>query len=221
MEPTDAALLKSTAAGDGEAFRCFWQRHVALVTAYAIRRCADPDGVADVVAETFLAAYRMAGRYQPLTPTAVPWLLGIAERTAAAYRRAWLRWVRLGQHAATDRPRFRGEEYSAVDAAIDAARQAPEIEAALAALPARERAVLELVAYAQLSPSEVAAALDITPNAARLRLARARKRMRQRLGRSGLGSGDRDSDGFDSDVTGGQRASAEQEVTQHDPRTTQ
>jgi RNA polymerase sigma factor (sigma-70 family) len=198
METTDAALLEATAAGDAEAFACFWERRVGTVTAYAIRRCSNPDEVADVVAECFLTAYRIAGRYRPLSATAVPWLLGIVERTAAAQRRAWLRWVRIGRRATADRPRFHDDEYDAVDAAIDAARQAPEIEAALAALPARERAVLELTAYAQLSPSEAAAALDISPNAARLRLARARKRMRERLLRPGQGIDD-----LGSDLAGG------------------
>jgi len=44
-----------------------------------------------------------------------------------------------------------------------------------------DRKVLELVAYAQLSPTEAALALGISPNAARLRLARARKRLREQL----------------------------------------
>jgi RNA polymerase sigma-70 factor, ECF subfamily len=48
-------------------------------------------------------------------------------------------------------------------------------------MPAGDRKVLELVAYAQLSPSEAAVALGISPNAARLRLARARRRLRERL----------------------------------------
>jgi DNA-directed RNA polymerase specialized sigma24 family protein len=78
-------------------------------------------------------------------------------------------------------PRFTGEEYEAVEAAIDAARQAPHVQAALRAMSAGDRKVLELVAYAQLSPSEAALALGISPNAARLRLARAHKRLRERL----------------------------------------
>ncbi len=41
--------------------------------------------------------------------------------------------------------------------------------------------MLELVAYEQLSPTEAALALGISPNAARLRLARARKRLREQL----------------------------------------
>jgi DNA-directed RNA polymerase specialized sigma24 family protein len=44
-----------------------------------------------------------------------------------------------------------------------------------------DRKVLELVAYAQLSPTEAALALGISPNDARLRLARARRRLRERL----------------------------------------
>jgi RNA polymerase sigma factor (sigma-70 family) len=78
-------------------------------------------------------------------------------------------------------PRFTGEEYEAVEAAIDAARQAPHVQAALRAMPVGERRVLELVAYAQLSPTEAALALGISPNAARLGLARARKWLRERL----------------------------------------
>ena len=48
-------------------------------------------------------------------------------------------------------------------------------------MPVGDRKVLELVAYAQLSPTEAALALGISPNAARLRLARARKRLREQL----------------------------------------
>jgi RNA polymerase sigma-70 factor (ECF subfamily) len=48
-------------------------------------------------------------------------------------------------------------------------------------MPVGDRKVLELVAYAQLSPSEAAVALGISPNAARLRLARARRRLREQL----------------------------------------
>ena len=78
-------------------------------------------------------------------------------------------------------PRFTGEEYEAVEAAIDAARQTPHVRALLRAMPAGDRKVLELVAYGQLSPSEAALALGISPNAARLRLVRARKRLREQL----------------------------------------
>jgi RNA polymerase sigma factor (sigma-70 family) len=65
--------------------------------------------------------------------------------------------------------------------AIDAARQAPLLEECLATLSTSEREVLELVAYDGLTPSEVAAMLNLSPNAARLRLSRARRHLRQVL----------------------------------------
>jgi RNA polymerase sigma-70 factor (ECF subfamily) len=68
-----------------------------------------------------------------------------------------------------------------IASAIDASRQAPILEEALARLTRSERDVLELVAYDGLSPTEAAVALDITPNAARLRLSRARRAVRAHI----------------------------------------
>ena len=181
MEPTDQELLAATAAGDGEAFAVFWRRHTSVVMAFGIQRCASSEDVADLVADTFLAAFRAAGRYRAQTATAVPWLLGIATRLAWNQQRVLARWLRVSRRGVGEPPRFTGEEYEAVEAAIDAARQAPLVQAALRAMPVGDRKVLELVAYAQLSPSEAAVALGISPNAARLRLARARRRLREQL----------------------------------------
>ena len=69
----------------------------------------------------------------------------------------------LNRRAAGEPPRFTGEEYEAVEAA----RQTAHVQAAPRAMSAGHRKVLELVAYAQLSPSEAALALDISPYAAR------------------------------------------------------
>jgi RNA polymerase sigma factor (sigma-70 family) len=189
MEPTDQELLAATAAGDDEAFAVFWRRHTSTVMAFGIHRCATSEDVADLVADTFLAAFGAAGRYRAEAATAAPWLLGIAARAVSNQRRGLARWLRVSRRAAGEPPRFTGEEYEAVEAAIDAARQAPHVQAALRTIPARDRTVLELVAYAQLSPSEAAVALGISPNAARLRLARARKRLRERLQPNDPGAG--------------------------------
>jgi RNA polymerase sigma factor (sigma-70 family) len=181
MEPTDRELLAATAAGDGEAFAMFWRRHMSTVMAFGIHRCASSEDVADLVADTFLAAFKAAGRYRAETASAAPWLLGIATRLASNQHRRLARRRRVSRRVAGEPPRFTGEEYDAVEAAIDAARQAPHVQAALRAMPVGDRRVLELVAYEQLSPTEAALALGISPNAARLRLARARKWLRERL----------------------------------------
>ena len=63
------------------------------------------------------------------------------------------------------------------DTFLVALRRADALRPRIDALPRRDREVLELVAYADLEPHEAAAALGISANAARLRLARARRRL--------------------------------------------
>ncbi|HEY7468627.1 MAG TPA: RNA polymerase sigma factor [Acidimicrobiia bacterium] len=181
MDRPDAELLVASSAGSAEAYSVFFRRHVSAITRYAVRRCANPDDVADLVGECFLVALQAAHRYIPETDTALPWLFGIARRVLAKQRRKYVGDRRLEVKASNAFPGFTAAEDDAVASAIDAARQAPLLEDALARLTRSERDVLELVAYDGLSPTEAAVALDITPNAARLRLSRARRAVRAHM----------------------------------------
>ena len=78
-------------------------------------------------------------------------------------------------------PAFCPDEAEAVDKAIDAARLAPKLRAALAGLQAKDRELLLLVARDGLEPGPAGAVLGMNPNTARLRLSRARKRLRVSL----------------------------------------
>ncbi|MFC6344909.1 RNA polymerase sigma factor, partial [Nocardioides hankookensis] len=62
-------------------------------------------------------------------------------------------------------------------ARIDGQRAAREVYRSLAALPDRQRAVVELVAVDGLSLTEAAAALGISPGNARVLYHRARRRL--------------------------------------------
>ena len=181
MDRTDAELLEAASSGDAEAFSELFRRHVDAVTRYSLRRCASAEDVGDLVGDCFFVALQRAHCYVPQTPTALPWLFGIARRLVAKQRRAYASARRLEAKAANTYPAFTASEEEAVNDAIDAARQAPLLEEALAALPKSERDVLELVAYDGLTPTEAATALEITPNAARLRLSRARRSVRAHL----------------------------------------
>ena len=76
---------------------------------------------------------------------------------------------------------YADEETTAIESAIDAARAANEMQDAMQRLSAGEREVLELVAIDGMTPTEAALVLDLTPNAARLKLSRARKHMQRML----------------------------------------
>lgn len=186
VDRSDAQLLDAAADGDAQAFSVFFRRHVDAITRYALRRCATPDDVSDLVGECFLVALQAAGRYRPETDTALPWLFGISRRLVAKQRRRLASRSRLLAKTSNVFPRFTDCEDDQVASAIDAARQAPALEAALARLSTSEREVLELVAYDGLTPTEAAFALGITANAARLRLSRARRTVRESLETEGI-----------------------------------
>jgi DNA-directed RNA polymerase specialized sigma24 family protein len=86
MTPSDADLLRRV-PGDAAAVEAFYRRHVDRVRAFAARRCARPEDVADAVSGTFLAVLDAAPGYDPRRGDAVPWLLGIATNVLAGQRR--------------------------------------------------------------------------------------------------------------------------------------
>lgn len=177
----DADLLVAASQGDTQSFSIFFRRHVKPVTRYGLRRCSDPNDVADLVSDTFLIALQASGRYEPQTHTALPWLFGIARRVLARQRRRVSSSIRLARKAGAHELLVEGDEAEAIAAAIDASRQREDLEAALATLSSGEREVFVLVAFDGLTLGEAAIALGMNGNAARLRLSRARKRLRDEL----------------------------------------
>ncbi len=175
MEPSeDIELLRRSPAPD--AVEAFYRRHVDTVLRFAVRRCASPEDVADLVSITFLEAIGAAGSYDPRRGPARPWLLGIAARCLADHLRDGYRRAdalqRLGR-----RPAFTPDEAERVDAMIDAARLAAPLERGLRQLTEAERELLLLVAEEGLAPAEAARALGIPATAARMRLSRARRKL--------------------------------------------
>ena len=131
VDRTDAELLAAAAAGDGDAFAAFFRRHVRPVTAYAVRRCSSPDEVADLVSDTFAAALQATSRYEPMLPSALPWLFGIERRVLARQRRKRTGSKRLIEKIGGSIPRFSGNEEDDIASAIDASRTATALQAAL------------------------------------------------------------------------------------------
>jgi RNA polymerase sigma-70 factor (ECF subfamily) len=138
---------------------------------YALRRSMDPDDAADVVAETFLIAWRRLGDV-PAGVEARLWLYGTARRVLANHTRGVRRRDRL-THRLRDQvrhqlPFHREQEASALLDALVELRQG-------------DRELLTLIAWEELTPREAAKALGISSAAARTRLHRARRRLRARL----------------------------------------
>lgn len=143
------------------------------ILAYALRRVEDPEDAADVVAETFLVAWRRLGEV-PVDSGARLWLYAVARRVIANRNRAERRRTRLGERLAESlrtelatRPAPGGE--------------AAEVLRAMGELGDEDRELLLLVSWEGLSPGEAAAVLGVSSLAARSRLHRARRRLRALL----------------------------------------
>jgi RNA polymerase sigma-70 factor, ECF subfamily len=139
----------------------------APIRAYARRRC-DPDLANDIVAETFLVAWR---RLDEVPENALPWLYGVARRTIANARRSSRRADALAERAAAS---------LTTAEARDIAERLGEVELirrALSALPDVDREAVMLVAWEGLGPADAARAAGCSRPAFAVRLHRARKRL--------------------------------------------
>jgi RNA polymerase sigma factor (sigma-70 family) len=173
--PTDGELLHRSVE-DPEVFEEIFERHGASVWAY-VRRRIGPDATEDVVADTFLVAFRRRERFDPGYESARPWLLGIATnliRRRLRDERAYLDRIRhVAATAAID-------ETPDVER-IDAERMRPALVEALMSLSPEDRDTFLLVSVGELSYSEAADALGIPIGTVRSRIHRARSLLRERI----------------------------------------
>ena len=174
----DAALIERSWY-EPEAFAALYDRHAVPIHRFAGRRLGD-QMADDVVGETFLAAFRRRNRYDLRRADARPWLYGIAANVIGKHRRAEVRMLRAFARTGAD-PVADGHA-DRVDSQVCAAAVQRDLAAALAGLSAGDRDVLLLIAWADLSYEETAAALGIPVGTVRSRLHRARRKVREALG---------------------------------------
>ena len=159
---------------DPVAFTEFYRAYVDEVTRFVARRVADPQLVADLTAEVFLAVIEAAARYRGSFGGPRTWLYGIARNVIAAEFRRSARAQRA-ESLIAGRRLLDADDFGRLMERIDAFRQVRELHGVLRALPEGVRAVLELVSVDGLTVAEAAAALNIRQVAARVRLHRARR----------------------------------------------
>ena len=164
---------------DPVAFSEFYRVHVDEVTRFVARRVADPELVADLTAEVFLAVIEAAARYRGSFGGPRTWLYGIARNVIAAEFRRSAR-EQCAERRIAGRRLLDADDVNRLMEKIDAFRQVRELHEGLLALPEGERAVLELVSVDGLTVAEAAAALNIRYVAARVRLHRARQALLRR-----------------------------------------
>ena len=175
---TDVARGRPCAASRLRSLRRSTEATSALVTAYFARRCSEPQEVADLTSETILRAAGSFGAFDPRRGSARGWLFGIAAHVWAGYcaqvanRRNVM--VRLA-----GRRSLQTSEIEELAAKIDAQQAGRKLLERCSRLSMNERAAIELVDIAELTPKEAAAALGVSRGVLRMRLSRARAKLRK------------------------------------------
>ena len=134
-----------------------------------VRRRAEPADVDDVVADVLLVLWR---RLEDVPGDAeLPWTYGVARRCLANHSRARVRELRLVERIEQEPPPPAGTPEDEV------------VREAMASLREAERELLTLWAWEGLEPRDIARVLDISANAATIRLHRAKKSLKSALDR--------------------------------------
>lgn len=167
----DPEILAEVAGGDLGALRLLYDRHAPWLTVRLTRRCNQPDAVADVLQDTFLAVWKDAGRWRNDGEVAA-WLWGIAVRRLVSRLRGHREALALplADLTATSEPSAEervllGVEYGDLGTAL--LRLSPEM-----------RAVVQATVLDGLTTREAGWLLGIPENTVKTRLHRAKAHLR-------------------------------------------
>lgn len=179
----DRACMRRLAAGDGEALAPLMERHYRRLYRVALAYLRNPDDALEAVQETFVKAYVGAARWDARAEVG-PWLTRIAVNHAIDRYRSARRRRRSeeplgeGDHDSRLVSGLPGPELSA-----ERRELARRLDAALSALSPRQRAVLVLRHYEEMTLPEIAEALRLNLGTVKSTLHRGVERLKERLAR--------------------------------------
>lgn len=185
----DAALLVAFANGDGAAGRALVARLGPRLFGYAARVLGDRAEAEDVVQDTMLRLWKIAPEWRQGEAPVSTWTYRVATNLCTDRLR---KRQRRGEDALDAVPEPAADLASAVEAMTEADR-AEALDAALAALPGRQRQAVVLRHLEGLANPEIAAIMDIGVEAVESLTARGKRALKEAL------AGRREELGYEND----------------------
>jgi RNA polymerase sigma-70 factor (ECF subfamily) len=171
----DRTLASGVRRGDRTAVAALTARCLPLVTGLAARSLRDRSEAEDVAQETFVKVWRKIEQYDPAKARLETWVARIALNLC--YDRLRKRGeVLMGEDAPEP-----ADPDAGADAVLAARDMAARVRAAVAELPPRQRAALELCHFQEMSNIEAAAIMEISVEALESLLTRGRRALKARL----------------------------------------
>jgi RNA polymerase sigma-70 factor (ECF subfamily) len=168
----DVELVHAMAAGNQEALAALYERHSELMLGLAMRIVRNRREAEDLLHDVFLEAWRTAKDFDPNRGRVRTWL-AIRMRSRALDIQKSARVSRNAGDAGLDR---------LVERESEASPDHAKVRAALGALPADQRQVIELAYFDGLSCSEISDRISIPIGTVKSRLAAAMSKLRNTLG---------------------------------------
>lgn len=168
----DTALLQRIAQGDRGAFATMHRRYYPRLLRFCVRVTGQVDLAEEAVTDTMVIVWRKAEDFSNRSQVST-WLFGIAYRVALKALRRLQRqpvWCPVEDQTLFD-PNRPDETAEQVELQRD-------IERAIAALPPKQRAVVELTHFHGYGYTEIATILDCPVNTVKTRMFHARARLR-------------------------------------------
>jgi len=162
--------------GDAKAYEGLLQELLPEIRSQVRRRLPDEAAVEDVVQNTLLAIHRSRHTYRPERPFG-PWLRAVARNAFLDHVRA--RGRRSDREVSLEAvPEPAGDP----EPSFAEARLSPDLERALAELPAAQREAVELIQLRGLSVAEAAVKAGVSVAAVKVRAHRGYRALRKALG---------------------------------------
>ena len=178
--PSDDMLIRQIAAGDKGALNALFARHQVKVYRFALRIVRDAALAEDTVSETFIDAWRHAGRYEGRASVST-WLLGIARHRALTAARR-----RPTEPLDSDAARNAIDPARDPEAELGRKDTSAAIRRALAALSREHAEIIDLVYYQERSIRDIGEVLGIPENTVKTRMFYARKRLAALVAAEGI-----------------------------------
>lgn len=185
--PNERPLLARLQAGDEAACELLVREHTGRLLAVARRYLRQEEDARDAVQEGFVAAFRSISRFEG-TSSLSTWLHRIVINCCLMKLRSGRRRPEtsieelLPRFDETGHRVFDGAEPpETAEDAIERDETKRRVRAAIARLPEQYRTVLMLRDIEEVSTSDAAKMLGLTPNAVKIRLHRARQALRTLL----------------------------------------
>ncbi len=148
-------------------FESFYRKYAPTVRRFALFLCGDPAMADDITADTFLHALQAHERIRQ--PTVKSFLFTVARNAHRDLQRRWRRFDELDGDQA--------DVSISTHARLEQQQETGEVLAALQQLPEVDRTILLMRVLDDMPYEEIATALDISVNAAKVKVHRARAKL--------------------------------------------